>query len=130
MLPEDPGAAFGAKVIIIFIMYFCLEIGHCQNVAGSSKLEEISDIEWQPLFDSLRSSSPELINFLEESYQLQSHETIMKEFLSNLLNCTEIDLTRRPDQWLSKFAEFKNKQACFARLVFQVLLKLFFNNYL
>ena len=125
MLHEDQGAAFGAKVIIIFI-YFSLEIGHCQNVAESSKLEEISDIEWQPLFDSLRSSSPELINFLEESYQLQSHETIMKEFLSNLLNCTEIDLTRRPDQWLSKFVELKNKQACFARLVFHVLQKLFF----
>ena len=67
----------------------------------------------QFLLDTLKSSQ-QLINFLEESYQLQSHESIMNQFLSNLLNCQEIDLT----EWLRKFSGLKNKKSCFARLVF------------
>ena len=77
----------------------------------------------QVLLDTLKSSK-QLINFLEESYQLQSHESIMNEFLSNLLNCQEIDLT----EWLRKFSGLKNKKSCFARLVFYANSIFLFSN--
>jgi hypothetical protein len=96
---------FYAKVAIIFM---CFSFIHCQKVMNG--LTESSE---QFLLDTLKSSK-QLINFLEESYQLQSHESIMNEFLSNLLNCQEIDLT----EWLKKFSGLKNKNSCFARLVF------------
>ena len=95
---------FYAKVAIIFM---CFSFIHCQKVMNG--LTESSE---QFLLDTLKSSK-QLINFLEESYQLQSHESIMNEFLSNLLNCQEIDLT----EWLRKFSGLKNENSCFARLV-------------
>jgi hypothetical protein len=98
---------FYDKVAIIFM---CFSFIHCQKVMNG--LTESSE---QFLLDTLKSSK-QLINFLEESYQLQSHESIMNEFLSNLPNCQEIDLT----EWLRKFSGLKNKKSCFARLVFYV----------
>ena len=105
---------FYAKVAIIFM---CFSFIHCQKVMNG--LTESSE---QFLLDTLKSSK-QLINFLEESYQLQSHESIMNEFLSNLLNCQEIDLT----EWLRKFSGLKNKKSCFARLVFYA--QFYFHNF-